>query len=213
MFGDHVLVERYQHSTIRAAGKRMWSANPGLSDPATVERARRDTRLVLVKEHAEFELIRDFVGKLRRGKLIAEGFQTPMRPDSQRIRIATDLWDVLTPNFQTSSATGGGLTFEGVRITSAHFVEDAPSPTVDPYRTGAPGRPTSRGLVAAEFERRRDAGEVLDTLAAEAKALQKWLAKVHQTAPRMTDKTIKNVIRPAYRAHQTEGRKPMRKEP
>jgi hypothetical protein len=70
------------------------------------------------------------------------------------------------------------------------------------YRTGAPGRPTSRQLIEGEFDRRVAAGDVLSTLAAEAKHLESWLQLEHPDAPSMTARTIENTIRDKYQRHR-----------
>jgi len=66
------------------------------------------------------------------------------------------------------------------------------------YRTGVPGRPTSRHLVDAEFGRRMAAGEVLPTLKAEAEWLAAWLARAHPGAAAMSQTTTQNLIRHRY---------------
>jgi hypothetical protein len=76
---------------------------------------------------------------------------------------------------------------------------------VDPYRTGAPGRPSISHLVMAEFERRCNEGDVLETLAAEAEVLLTWANTEHPDAPHLTAGTIENHIRSAYR--QAKGKK------
>lgn len=75
----------------------------------------------------------------------------------------------------------------------------------NPYRTGAPGKPTIRHLILAEFRRRARAGEVFPSLSAEAKALADWAARAHPLAPTPTVRTIENQIRDEYRrkARQT----------
>jgi hypothetical protein len=62
------------------------------------------------------------------------------------------------------------------------------------YKTGGQGRPTSMNLIAGELARRREAGEVHTTQAAEAKALAAWLAQAHPQAPRAGVKAIGNSL-------------------
>ena len=73
----------------------------------------------------------------------------------------------------------------------------------DRYRTGAPGRPTIMHLIKAEMERRAENGEMLKTIAGEAKALANWAAKVHPRAPRTTAQSIENGIRNKHRKLRT----------
>ncbi len=77
-------------------------------------------------------------------------------------------------------------------------------PTVDPYRTGGQGRPTMKHLIIAEFKRRLEAGEVLPSLAAEARALDEWAQRTHLSppAPRVSVRTIENIIRDKHRKHK-----------
>ncbi len=74
----------------------------------------------------------------------------------------------------------------------------------DPYHTGAPGRPSIKHLVLSEFRRRSGAGEVERTLAAEAKALQKWAKQEHPKAPALTPRTIETQIRAEYRRYKAK---------
>ena len=67
------------------------------------------------------------------------------------------------------------------------------------YHTGAPGRPSSIQFVEREWQRRRNAGEALNDLESEAKALHEWCKANHTgiTAPKPG--TIKNKIRNEFR--------------
>ena len=69
----------------------------------------------------------------------------------------------------------------------------------DQYRTGAPGRPTSIQLVEAEHRTRWDRGEALESIVAESKILEKWLSRIHPTAPPLTAKTIRNRLAEEHR--------------
>ena len=71
-------------------------------------------------------------------------------------------------------------------------------PEPDPYKSGAPGRPSAMHLVESEFHRRAKAGECLGSLKDEAEALLDLKEKNHPKAPRLTANTIKNRIRKPY---------------
>jgi hypothetical protein len=73
------------------------------------------------------------------------------------------------------------------------------SPHRDHYRTGVPGKPTSRQLVQGELERRAATRQLEGTLRAEAEYLEKWLRATHKDAPPMTARTIENALRNLYR--------------
>jgi hypothetical protein len=65
--------------------------------------------------------------------------------------------------------------------------------------TGAPGRPRASHLIEAEFSKRVSEGAVLPTLAEQARALREWQLRELDKTPPLTEKTIKNRIRKAYR--------------
>ena len=65
--------------------------------------------------------------------------------------------------------------------------------------TGAPGRPRASHLIEAEFRKRVSEGAVPPTLAELAKTLREWQLREHPKTPPLTEKTIKNCLRKAYR--------------
>jgi hypothetical protein len=71
----------------------------------------------------------------------------------------------------------------------------------DPFRSGAPGRPSAIQLVGVEHKRRLDCGDVLTSVSKEATYLKAWLEGKYPDAPRTTAKTIENRIREAHRRH------------
>lgn len=72
--------------------------------------------------------------------------------------------------------------------------------TVEATPTGLAGRPTKgREIIFAEYIRRRDAGEVLSKVAAEASTLRLWYKQNYPTAQHPASKTVENLIR---REHQ-----------
>lgn len=75
-----------------------------------------------------------------------------------------------------------------------------PSDKVSIYHTGSPGRPSAIQFIVREWHRRRDAGEALQQLAAEARALNAWCAKEHSGIAATTPRAIENKIRPEYNA-------------
>jgi hypothetical protein len=72
---------------------------------------------------------------------------------------------------------------------------------VNPFRSGAPGKPSAIQLVEAEHKRRLDCGEALTKVSKEAAHLEVWLNGKYPDAPRTTAKTIENRIREAHRRH------------
>lgn len=72
---------------------------------------------------------------------------------------------------------------------------------VNPFRSGAPGKPSAIQLVEAEHKRRLDCGEALTRVSKEAAHLKAWLESKYPDAPPTTVKTIENRIRVAHRQH------------
>jgi hypothetical protein len=70
----------------------------------------------------------------------------------------------------------------------------APAPQTIITKTGAPGRPSSMGIVLAEFERRRMSGRCETSREAEAQKLAAWLKEKHPDMPVPTAKTIRNKL-------------------
>lgn len=68
------------------------------------------------------------------------------------------------------------------------------------YLTGAPGRPTSKQLVVAEYQARIHDKRNETVLKREAETLAAWLAENHPSAPRMRVGTIENAIRERHRS-------------
>jgi hypothetical protein len=73
---------------------------------------------------------------------------------------------------------------------------------IDPYHTGAPGKPTAMHQVVIEHQWRLDCGEALRSVAKEAEWLKEWLGREHPVAPPTTAKTIENRIRENHRKHR-----------
>jgi hypothetical protein len=76
---------------------------------------------------------------------------------------------------------------------------DEPADGVEVYRTGVPGRPTSKQLVEQEHARRLAEGKAHVTLADEARHLAAWLVQRHPHAPSLTAGSVENSVRRAHR--------------
>ncbi len=96
-----------------------------------------------------------------------------------------------------------GLRYDALRFPSNQVLtvwsgkvdKDAPI-----FSTGAPGRPTSRHLVASELKRRAADQQLEASLAAEAQYLADWLAVAHPDAPPMRQKSVENALRSDYKS-------------
>lgn len=82
-----------------------------LGEPET-ESDRRDWRARELKERLEAE----FLAKLTAGSLQASGLVWPIGLNARRRTIPAARWHMLTPNFTTSEATGGGLRIVDIRV-------------------------------------------------------------------------------------------------
>jgi hypothetical protein len=72
----------------------------------------------------------------------------------------------------------------------------------DIAHTGLPGRPSkSKHLLESEFERRKSAGTVTDSLAEEVRTLLAWLKQNHPEVPQPTEKSTQNSFREQYRQY------------
>jgi hypothetical protein len=97
---------------------------------------------------------------------------------------------------------------DGQLLVSESAIRTKPSPATVTLpaadKTGSPGRPSSRHLVEAEFEKRARAGETESSLAEQSRVLEDWLRQTHPSLARMTNQTIENAIRVAYRHHKNK---------
>jgi hypothetical protein len=104
---------RYRQGT--AINVILWgSANIKMSfvgAPQT-ESDRRDWRARELKERLEAE----FLAKLTAGSLQASGLVWPIGLNARRRTIPAARWHMLTPDFTTSEATGGGLRIVDIRV-------------------------------------------------------------------------------------------------
>src|SRR5262249_31200561 len=68
------------------------------------------------------------------------------------------------------------------------------------YKTGDPGRGSSKHLYVAEAQRRLDTGDVPDEITEFSRQLADWLKCTHPLAAQTTPRAIENRIRPLWRA-------------
>jgi hypothetical protein len=95
--------------------------------------------------------------------------------------------------------------------TNAPADQAAEPPTVDPFRTGSPGRPTAESLISAEAKRRISSGEVVPMtrgLARFARDLSNWWEAERQKftppGPAMKPGTIENKVRDLWHKSQVK---------
>ena len=88
---------------------------------------------------------------------------------------------------------------KGDLLREIKFEAGKDASTLSVYKSGAPGRPSSKHLIKMEFEARCQRDETAKSVTLEAIALSRWLAETHPSAPQLTPKTIENQIRSAFR--------------
>ena len=114
--------------------------------------------------------------------------------------VPRDAVDELMDGWETWIEGGrvqNGSQYRGARPLIHAFEVDfwlGPEPQAPIAKTGAPGRPSSMGIVMAEFERRRGNGGCESSRQAEADALAAWLARTHPEAPTLKAKSIFNKL-------------------
>ena len=85
------------------------------------------------------------------------------------------------------------------RIESGALPPSLDSPLSEPYRSGLPGRPSSKQLIDSELREKWSAGERHDSMREWASVLRDWLAKHYPNAPQSGEKAILNNIGPIIR--------------
>lgn len=142
------------------------------------------------------EAIDALLAALRAGTVAAEG-RTP--EDARRRPLSPADWRGATITeaqrgvliAEPTGAVGGRIV--DVLIDREGVLKAWPPLGADPgYRSGGPGRPSSRHLIEAEHRRRRTAGLALPTDKQEADVLIAWLRETHPGAPPVSPKTVRN---------------------
>lgn len=184
--------------------------------------ARKSGRLRLRAEETREHRARPEV-RLKRGELLRN--IEPMTAFNQPIPDGNYLpWDFERSYAKRREATNKSI-FEYINIVghrddvlalwppkskgpAAHAIEP---PAIDPFRTGAPGRPTAADAIFAEAKRRISSGKVVPRqrgLARFARDLSDWWEAERQTfsplGPAMTARTIENRIRDLWRNSQAK---------
>ncbi|MGF1447333.1 MAG: hypothetical protein ACFBRM_14200 [Pikeienuella sp.] len=130
--------------------------------------------------------------KLEAGELTAFGQEDP--PFGPWQAIPAPAWRQLRlTNVRKGEASVGA--------NIVHDIHILPPDADDHMPTGTPGRPTKGiDIIQVEFQRHVDAGEIAESLAAEARALQAWYRETYPRRDCPTTKTIENNLRAAWRA-------------
>jgi hypothetical protein len=115
----------------------------------------------------------------------------------QQLAIAPCLDDVPEPVTNPGPDTNGQLPL--LKASDFHEWLTSEKHRINPFRTGAPGKPSGIGVVEREHRRRMDAGEAFESVRQEASHLKDWLDRTYPEAPATTAKTIENRIRAAHR--------------
>jgi hypothetical protein len=100
-----------------------------------------------------------------------------------------------------SGRVANGSKYNGLLLLFSPFDIDwwlGPAPKTETTKTGAPGRPSSMGIVMTEFEWRRADGGCESSREAEANFLATWLKEKHPNVPKLTAKSIRNKLPPDF---------------
>ena len=84
--------------------------------------------------------------------------------------------------------------------------ELAPGGDVTSDHTGSAGRPTSKHLVEAEYQRRIAADKDCGSIGEQGKALSDWLKSAHASMAPLTPRSAENAIRPAFNKRKSGAR-------
>jgi hypothetical protein len=95
-----------------------------------------------------------------------------------------------------------GISVQGSAASPAQSKDTEAPPKQKTYKTGDPGRPTSRHIYMQEAERRLAAEDYPKTLKEFADELAEWLQNTHPQAAPVTPGTIRNRVRRVWRAHE-----------
>jgi hypothetical protein len=150
------------------------------------ERDRRYRRACRLKQQLETE----FLAKLAAGSLQASGMVWPIGLNAERQTIPAARWPMLTPDFATSEATGGGLRMVDIRVQETPARSRSPRP----QRVEEPR--AHRSLARLRNELRR-------WLQQEARARgQSWQKKHYCTAARarFDDRLTNNLFNEVWRS-------------
>lgn len=152
----------------------------------------------------EAAIVDDFRRKLRSGELVATGYRYPVGPDDQRRVVPAEKWDFLRPNWDVSSAEGGGLKFVQILVHAAKIHEAAATP-ITSVDLGAvlpprkPGRPSHMGPIREELDRRFTEGRQRSSWKQEVRELYLWGLEHFGGSICPAESTIRNHLRKSYR--------------
>jgi hypothetical protein len=169
------------------------------------QRIRAPERQGISRERAWNALLADFKSRLLSGELMATGVEGTDSLSYIRKPIPRELWHRLRLQIRTSRATLGTLTVLDIEVrrVQANQVAEAEIPSVIPpssetKRPGRRGRPSIKDRLAQEMRRRAEAGELVDGVAAEARALRSWAEQNIQGAKIPQVDSIEDAIRDLY---------------
>ncbi|MFC1491830.1 hypothetical protein ACFLQ0_04500 [Nitrospinota bacterium] len=150
---------------------------------------------------------KEFIRKLREGEIVAKGNNWEDKPNDKQFIVPPSWWAFFRLDFNNSTATETDKFRENPSIKNILIFqpEDVPnlndtisSPELDPYKSGAPGKPTIMHMVVKEFKARVLRGVCEPGVGKESEALKIWAAQTYPNVPTLTAKTIENNIRDLY---------------
>ena len=154
----------------------------------------------------------DLLAALRAGRISATGTRTSgedydMKPrDWRGVRLVEQgRFDLLAEQTATGTKLWQNITIPKIQIIenwrprSGEVLSTSPAQIeIATDHSGAAGRPTSKHLVQAEYQRRAEAGEACPSITEESKALSAWLSATHSHLAQMKPKGAENAIRSEF---------------
>lgn len=201
LFADYIALRRRLREEARW---RRYRTSQGIEGDELDLSDRHGRRLLTALMACGMDLQQAFINKLIGGEITAWArVGSPLAPWAE---IPAAAWCALKLDelaASTVKSPGGEILYD-VRIGPRTL---SPPPLIE---AGTSGRPSSAHLVLAQFEERVKAGQVCETLRAEAKTLAGWLLRNYKgRAPQLGAKRIEQVIRAefnAYKARRADGK-------
>jgi hypothetical protein len=183
------LIQALFEGTVRAQGVRWYPEPPGY-EPAEVEYDSWTSIELGVWSHVRYE----------------------KQADNYRLDTIDVQWSNNSISYYDSEGEWGECVDGKIRLPYADIdrefpaqqmtTQDSPLPGVrmkPTYRTGTPGRPSSRDLAKHEMQRRAKEGRLCSKVSEEMKELCGWLKKNHPDAAQPTPKALETSLRSDYR--------------
>ncbi|MDO8876788.1 MAG: hypothetical protein Q8M24_04680 [Pseudolabrys sp.] len=106
-----------------------------------------------------------------------------------------DEWDDWRGGFSDSLKNKNGKGWSQLTLLKSEILKRWPFDGPDQYKSGKPGRPSPKALIADEFEAIVERGELVSGIGHQSRILAKWLANTHPKARKIGAKSIEALLR------------------